>query len=307
MNGQCTTETFYILSPAGDGVVQNLQPIARPGCDNFYLPVFAEEAITNDLYNDKHSVIWFFDELFTEAHIFLQKKTGGSYIDVAEITDNTYGTFYELGFFINKFGESAIGVQIDWQKILTEEDTGVYRFKVTAVKSIGTFEPEYSFEFRLLKYSAARADQTVRVEWYRNGVLGDRSIDQKLNDYGVLNWYNQIRLPFTIFGFDTNEQVSEYVKYPNGANDWIQDSAVRELTLQIDRLPAAIHTFVEVDIMLAGYQIITDYNTQAPTKNVNRRVVPTSGYKPEYQQGTDLAPCTVTFKPYYENLTHLRE
>jgi hypothetical protein len=306
MNGQAIKQDIFVLRPAIDDVPR-MQDAPNPtGCD-FHLPALAEFEPSDDHFNDKHSVIWFFDELFSDVKIYLQKKTSGTWADVIELTDDTYGTFYEFGFFVNKFSESAIGYLIDWTLVLNEEGVGMYRVRVTGTKAIGSFTDQYSFEFDLQVYTQYRADRTVRVEWNRNGVLGNRITDERVDDYGVLDWYNSIRIPNSLFGLDVSELTQEYIRYPNGANVWLGDSQVEELTWNIYSLPQELHRFLQVDLMQAGKMKFTDYNKLAPTPNVDRWVVPTSGYKPEWVIGTVNAPVKLTFKPYFENLTHKRE
>jgi hypothetical protein len=306
MNGQAIKQDIFVLRPALPETPTMQQAPNPTGCE-FHLPALAEFEPSDDHFNDKHSVIWFFDDLFSDVKIYLQKRTGGVWADVDELTDDTYGTMYEFGFFVNKFSESAIGYLIEWTKVLNEEGPGLYRVRVTGTKAIGSFTDQYSFEFDLKVYNSYRADRTVRVEWYRNGVLGNRLKDEKVDDYGTLNWYNQIRIPNSIFGFDQSELTEEYVRYPNGSNVWLGDSQVEELTWNIYALPNYVHRFIQVDVMQAGKQKFTDYNKLAPTATVDREVVPTSGYKPEWMVGTINANVTVTFKPYFENLTHKRE
>jgi hypothetical protein len=286
MNGQAIKQDIYILRAT---------------------PALAEFDPTDDHFNDKHSVIWFFDDLFTEVKIYLQKKTGGAFADVTELTDNTYGTFYPLAFFTNKFSERAIGYLIDWSLVLNEEGAGSYRVRVEGIKSIGVFDDKYSFEFALKVYTADRADRTVRIQWNRNGVLGSRFKDAEIEDYGILNWFNQIRVPNSMFGFDASEVTVEYIKYPNGSNVWLGDMQTEELTWNIYRLPNYIHRFIQVDALQSGKITFTDYNKLAPTQNIDRECVLVSGYKPEWIVGTINANVSVTLKPYYENLTHKRE
>ncbi len=131
--------------------------------------------------------------------------------------------------------------------------------------------------------------------------------DEKVDDYGTLNWLNQIRIPNSMFGLPSSELIEEFVKYPNGANVWLGDSQVEELTWNIYQLPSYVHRFIQVDIIQSGKISFSDYNKLSPTQNVDRLVVPTSGYKPEWVVGVVNANCTVTFKPYFENLTHKRE
>jgi hypothetical protein len=302
MNGQAIKEDIYILRTSLNTPGQ-LQAQPNPsGCD-FHLPALAELEPTDDHFNDKHSVIWFFNELCSDVKIYLQKDEE----DLIELTDDTYGTFYEYGFFVNKFAESAIGYLIEWTNVLNEHGPGNYRVRVTGTKAIGDFTDQYSFTFNLQSYNSSRADKTVRVEWNRSGVLGNRLIDEKVDDYGTLDWYNQIRIPNSIFGFGKSSLTEEYVRYPNGSNVWIGDSQTEELTWNIYALPEYIHRFIQVDVMQSGKQKFTDYNKLAPTQTIDRWVVPSAGYEPEWIVGTINANVTVTFKPYFENLTHKRE
>lgn len=306
MNGQAIKEIIYVLRTTNDpGSV--LQPAININNCNFFLPALAEYEPTDDHFNDKHSVIWFFDELFTEAKIYLQSKSSGVWVDISELTDNTYGIFYEYGFFVNKFSEKSLGYLIDWSKVLNEEGPGVYRVRTSGTKSIGVFADQYSFEFNLQVYTLDRADRTTRVQWNRSGVLGNRLQDERVDDYGILNWFNQIRIPNSIFGFGNSELTEEYIRYPNGSNIWVGDSQIEELTWNIYHLPNYIHRFIQVDILQSGKILFNDYNKLAPTQTIDRIVVPVSGYKPEWIIGTINANVSVTFKPYFENLTHKRE
>lgn len=305
MNGQAIKQDIYVLRPSSN--ISN--PIQSQSGNNgciFELPALAEYEPTDDHFNDIHAPIWFFDDLFSDVKIYLQKKSI-EWVDLVELTDNTYGTFYPYGFFVNKFGNSAIGYLIEWTKVLNENGPGSYRIRVSGEKSIGTFDGLTSFEFSLKSYTADRADKTVRVQWNRSGVLGNRLKDSDVDDYGQLNWLNQLRVPNSMFGFDISDFTEEYVRYPNGENEWIGDSQIEELKWDIYLLPNYIHRFIKVDIMQSGKVMFTDYNKLAPTQTIDRICVPTSGYKPEWIVGVITANVSTTWKPYYENLTHKRE
>ncbi len=309
MNGQAIKQDFYILKTSTTTTTVELQPIYNTGC-NFYLPALAEYTPTSELKNDRHSVIWFFNDLYSDVKIFIQEmNSAGVYEDVQELTDDTYGTMYGFGFFVNKFGESAIGYQIEWSDVLNEQGPGIYRFRVEAINAIGDDFADVSFEFKLSVYTADRADTTVRVDWHRNGVLGSRTQDEKVEDYGIEDWFNQIRIPKAMFGFGTAALEQEWVHYQNGENEWLSDKQVEELTLKIDSLPSNIHDFIRVDMLMSGKLRVTDYNLLAPTKTVNRYVVRTGSYEPQWIPGVELgkANVTTTFKPWKENLYRKRE
>lgn len=305
MNGQAIKQDFYLLTTTPISY-ENMDLIPKKKECCFTLPALAELVFTDDLKNDKHSVIWFFGELFSDAKIYIQKKVNGEYADT-ELVNDDYGTLQPFGFYTNKFNEKAIGYQIDWRKVLLEKGEGQYRFKSTATPAIGDPVTYYSFEFDLKKYSDHRADGTVRASWYRKGILGSKANDAKIDDFGNLNYFNQIRLPKSIFGLETSSFERSFVKYPNGSEVWIKDEQVEEFNLEIRLMPEPVHRFLRVDMMQSGRVIITDYNSINPTKHINREVVPNSEYAPEWKQGVMTAPVKLKFNPYYQNLTHLRE
>lgn len=305
INGQAIKEVVYILHPSGDTPGQLQAPIVD-NCD-LELPALAEYEPSDPHFNDRHSEIWFYNDLFTNAKIYLQKKIGGTWTNHVQITDNTLGTFYAFGFFVNKFNDKAIGFLAEWTKILNAYGTGSYRFKATADIAIGSSPDRLSFEFNVQVYTAGRADHTTRIEWNRSGVLGNISQDDKVDDYGTLNWYNQLRIPNSTFGFDTGEATREFVRYPNGQEQWLSDEQEEELIWNVYALPYYIHKFLRADFMQAGKMTMTDYNSLVPTKNVDRIVKPSSAYKPDWQMRTQNANVTVTFNPYFKNLTHKRE
>lgn len=309
MNGQAIKQDFYILNTSAGSENLDLIPKKIECC--FTLPALAEPSFTDKHKNDKHSVIWFFGELFSDAKIYIQKKVNGIYED-QELDDDTYGEFKAFGFYVNKFNEKAIGYQIDWAKVLVNSEggfqgEGVYRFKGEGTPAIGDPVVFYSFEFHLQKYADHRADGTVRAEWYRKGILGSKENDAKIDDFGNLNYYNSIRLPKSIFGLETSSFERTYIKPPNGSQIWTKDDQIEEMIWRIRQMPEPVHRFLRIDMMQSGRVIINDYNSDNPTKHIDREVVPNSNYAPVWTRGAMTAPVELKFNPYYQNLTHLRE
>ena len=305
MNGQAIKQDFYLLSTVSN---PNGPIIERKGLECcFELPALAEMTFTSKYKNDKHSVIWFFGELFPTAKIYLQKRTAGVWNNVEELTNDDYGKFYPFGFHTNKFNEQAIGYQIDWAKILVSKGHGVYRFKGEATPSIGDPVAYLSFEFKLLKYTDERAENSVYASWNRNGILGSRESDSRIDDYSDLDWFNAIRIPRSTFGYWIANDENEFVKYQNGAMVWTKDDDVEELTWYVVAMPEPVHKFLRVDMMQSGKITITDYNSGNPTVYVDKEVVRSGSYQPEWIFETPYANVTLTFKPYKQNFTHLRE
>lgn len=309
MNGTAIKENFFTLSTA-IGITTNavIPQFNRSGC-NYALPALAELEPSDEMKNDRHSVIWFFSPLYTGAELFLQKKNAaGEYEDVDAMNNDDYGTFSEFGFFVNKFSESAIGYQIEWTYVLQAHGQGVYRVKMVSTRPTGSDPDQYSFEFNLETYTDDRADGTVRVEWNRYGSLGDRNNDEKVMDFGTLDWYNQLRIPDSMFGLPTSEIIRTSTRYQTGRKVWLSDQQVEVLTWNIVGLPGFLHDFLRVDMFMSGVITFTDYNSLSPVPTKNRQVITSSNYEPDWVVGVDLGRANVTlkFNPHFENLTHKR-
>lgn len=307
INGQAIKQDFLILAKP---TVPEVAITDKTGNDNgccFILPALAELSITSDLKNDKHSVIRFFGQLFTEATMTLQKNENGTYVDEDDLDGNTYGTFYEFGFFVNKYGESAIGYEIDWQKVLTILGEGDYRVKFSAAPEFGDEYEDYSFEFCLKKYTNARSDKTVRVTWNRNGQFGDEKQDERKVDFGTLDWFNQLRLPDSFFGRPSEEQEKTYTKYESGAEIWTADKRLEKYTFIGYMYPAFIHNYLKRNLLAGDNILITDYNIKNPNTYVDKKVVYESSYEPKWNDDVDRATVELTFKQEYQNLIRKRD
>lgn len=307
INGQAIKQDFLILSKQ----IEPQTPITdKSGNDNgccFILPALAELTITSDLKNDKHSVIWFFNQLFTTALMTLQKYENGVFEDIDELDSNTYGTFYGFGFFENKYGEKAIGYLIDWQKVLTTQGEGDYRVKIEATPIFGSYFEDYSFDFCLKQYLNHRADYTTRISWRRNGQYGDEKQDEKKIDFGILNWYNQIRLPNSFFGRPTEEQEKTYTKYESGAEIWTGDKRIEKYAFTGLLYPSFLHRFIQRNITSGDNILITDYNIRNPNTFIDKKVVYESSYEPKWNNDIDRATVELTFKQEYQNLVRKRD
>jgi hypothetical protein len=307
INGQAIKQDFLILSKQ----IEPETPITdKSGNDNgccFILPALAELTITSDLKNDKHSVIWFFNQLFTTALMTLQKYENGVFSDIDELDSNTYGFFYDFGFFENKYGEKAIGYLIDWQKVLATQGEGDYRVKIEATPTFGADFEDYSFDFCLKQYLNHRADYTTRISWKRNGQYGDEKNDEKKIDFGMLDWYNQLRLPNSFFGRPTEEQEKTYTKYESGAEIWTGDKRIEKYAFTGILYPSFLHRFIQRNITSGDNILITDYNIRNPNTFVDKKVVYESSYEPKWNNDVDRATIELTFKQEFQNLVRKRD
>jgi len=304
--GQSISQRFgLIFNNPNTASIDTLEPKTLDCCYS-YIALAELGAKTNPLYNDQHSLIAWFNQAYSTADIYLEKLTNGIVTTTTHLTNNTYGTYYAFGFFDSMYGEKAIGYKLDWNAVLNTFGEGDYRLRATGTLVTSGTTNTYSFTFCLKKYLPYRADETVYLEWFMNGNIGSANDDILRNDYGTLNWYNAIRIADSVFGNDTSNYERDYVKYQSGKKVWIKDSQIEEYSLKIGRSPAELHKFIKCKILQADEILITDYSANNPNKHLQRKIILSSNYEPQWNTGTLLASVELKFQQMYQNFTHKR-
>lgn len=272
----------------------------------FEMPVLAELSFTNELFNDEHGPIFFWNNSFSGAVMKLQMLIGGIFTDVDTLNNSSYGTAYPFGFFTNMYDENAIGYHLKWANVLGAFGSGKYRVKCTGTQIAGDPVILYSLDFCLKKYTPERADKSVRLSWWTNGNLGDKDNDRTKLDFGTINWFNQIRLPNSKFGNDTSTFERTYIKYQSGKEIWTKDTQIEEYLLRTGRFNNDLHRYIKIVILQADEISVTDYNIENAVKHQNRFVIPNSNYEPKWVDGSMFSSVEVKFQQAYQNLEHLR-
>jgi hypothetical protein len=309
MNGTISKQDFTIIrnNPnSTNNVVVN--GISNNECC-FVLPALAEiGSPTSDLKNDKHSVIWFFDNGYTDAEMYIEKLLpNGDWLQFYTLDDNTYGTFYALGFYETIYAEKAIGYQLEWNKVINDSyGTGNYRIRCRATLIDSSTQDFTSFEFCLKEYTESRANKTTRLDWYKNGNSGSLSDDTRKVDYGILNWYNSIRLPKSYFGKTQIKQEKNYTKYQTGQNVWIKDSIDFDYTLQVNQIPTWLSDFISLDANVNSEMYITDYNIRNEYR-FTKKAITSTGVNYTYSDGGTNVTVEYQYKPFFNNFNHNRE
>lgn len=279
----------------------------------FTMDVLAEiGAQTDPLRNDKSDWIWWYGNSFSTANMILQRWSGSSWVDVATLTDDTFGTISAFAFFTNSFGERGMGYLLDWWKIINHVDGGEASFRIKTVETplFGAAINRYSWEYCLRNWTVDREQETVKVEWNMNGKVGDADNDRKRRDFGSQNRYNQIRLPGN-FGFPTAPFESEYVKYQSenpgyGKEVWISNKYFDQFALELYPIPSYLHEFLKNDMMLADDVRISDFNSNNPTHYIQKYVKAASNWEPNWNFGSKNASVTIKFEDLYQNRNHKR-
>lgn len=297
--GHAIKENFVLIKENPNPTALPSLSVATSECCVF-LNVLAETSYTNDLYNDKTDFTKFFNNGFASAVIVLEKYTT-AWNTVATLNNNTYGTFSAFGFYDTIYTEKAIGFLLDWRLVKAAFGEGVYRMKCTGTTLLSTTVDKYSFEFNLLTYTQDRADNTVRVEAWLNGNIGDPEDDTKKRDFGTINRYTQFRIPGAKFGFDEANVERKFIKYQTGKKIWTEDLEWDTYTLRTNLLSYEVRRFIKYDLMKGSEIRITDYNTVNSSEHINRYVIPNGTIKTNYNDFIKNASLEIKFDQYYQN------
>ncbi len=308
MNGTSNFQAFTIIRNNPNATTSVVNSVANNGECCYILPALAEIGTpTSELKNDKHSVIWFFDNGFTTAELILQKLVNGVYADLYPISfDNSYGANFIYGFYETIYAEKAIGYLLDWNKVLNLQGEGEYRVKCNATQIDSTIKNYYSFEFCLKEYTENRANKTTRLDWYKNGNSGSLTDDTRKVDYGTLNYYNSVRLPKSYFGKTQIKQEKNYTKYQTGENIWIKDSIDFDYTLQVNQIPTWLSDFISLDANVNSEMYITDYNLRNEYR-FTKKAITSTGVSNTYTDGGTNITVEYNYKPLFNNFNHNRE
>jgi hypothetical protein len=165
-----------------------------------------------------------------------------------ELTDDTYGTYFELGTMAQA---SKAGYLVDWGKVATEVSKyGLYTFRLVS-NFFGTDIEKETHQYYLQPYSPTVADGTVRIETIRNGCIEGGV------DYSGLNWKTQIRLKGKI----TGEREIETESYVNTSREekQIQDKVINKYTLTTKGIQSIVFDDLMEDGFMANVIKLTDY------------------------------------------------
>lgn len=303
---------YFGLIPVNpvDEPTQVLTPEQLDCCGDLVWKVLADSATSDPLKNDVTNFIEWYDKVgITDCVVYLN-KSDGTRIDLTG--DSTYGTPYDFGFDImpnvdtNGNGEKAVGYYVEWKKVLADLGEGVYFLEFEATTLFGATSIKYTPAFCLKQYTVERANGTVRLEYYLNGIVGKNENDKKVRDYLQSNWYNQYRFSGFFFYKNSNYKVDE-IQYQNGFIDEVEHSQEPEYLLKLKPIPFYKHDILRTDILMSNKILVTDYNTKNIDNYYQKEVKKTGNYEPViHPLQRKIASVDINFKQGYNNLNKYR-
>lgn len=310
LDGDISSQRVYFIPSAAIPTATELDipaSVTRDCCGAYSFKVLADTSDDDEFKNDVTGFLWWYNEMVDTATMKLLKWDGTTYTEEATLSDDTYGTFYELGFFTNDAGENFVGYQLNWRTVLTAFGAGSYKVKISIHAVTGETSDITSSEYCLKAYSANVADKTIKIEYYLNGILGVNEDDLLKRDYGDLNWYSSIRLPGW-FGFPKSSYSKDYTQYVNGSRQWVQDEQEQEFSMIIKPVSSAVHELMRTDVMQADEILVTDYNANNPQSFIQKSIQLTGEYMPVWHPlRSKLASVELKFRSAINNLKKNRQ
>lgn len=200
--------------------------------------------------NDKTT--FFYKRAISSDTITLKLKKDG--VQVATITDNTYGTYYDFGTWTAHTGQEHYKVFIiDWDLVYTGLGEGVYEIDADHV-IIGDSYTETSQQFRLHQYSDYRADGTTVFQWTQNGRI--RGAEYNYQDMNITQY---IRVDGRFASWNPSLEKDEVI-YSNYERIQVQDEIINSYEFESRLVDSVISKLLINDMMLADEIIVSDFN-----------------------------------------------
>lgn len=289
-----------------DEQTEVLKPEQLDCCGDLVWKVLADAATNDPLKNDVNNFIQWYDKTGVVGVTCYLNKSDGTRISLT--SNNAYGTAYNYGFDImpnvnvNGNGEKAVGYFIEWKKVMAALGEGVYFIEWKATDLFGVEFYKYSPAYCLKQYTLERANGTVRLEYYLNGVVGKTDNDKKTRDYLQSNWYNQHRFDGYFYYTNSNYEVKE-IQYQNGFIDEVEHGQTPEYLLKLKPIPFYKHDIIRTDILMSNKILVTDYNTKNIDNYHQKEVKKNGNYEPVvHPMQRKVASVDIKFKQAFNNL-----
>ena len=270
----------------------------------YQVKVLADNVGTDYNQNDRSS--YFIQKGIAAADItlHLEKFDGSAWQTVEALTDDSFGTFFDFGFWETTAFKS-MGYLINWHLVLVDvtKGEGSYRIRAEVTTVAAATLQFYSCEYCLKIYSAELAYKTIRFDTWINGITGDQDDRKACINYGKdisnngIGWFSQIRVD-GVFGYETRENEQTFRQFKNKSQQQLESSSVPSFTAFLDeeRLPFWMHKKLML-VMQSDFIQVTDYNQSInPDNYIDFPVIGIGNYEPEYFRGLKNSKVELQFQ-----------
>jgi hypothetical protein len=261
----------------------------------YTLDVYASTTDADPFKNDKRDFLKILPKSVTSVTIRLQKFVNGVWTNVATLNNNNYGTFSPLGF-ATKDNNTYIGYYLDFRSVLLAHNVGKYRvqFDLTSTQ----FNSE---EYCLRNFSEEAVDETTKIRWIKNSIIGDAN-QTRTNNFVGLKRENQMRVSQSIFGFKKGTFETETQRWQNGYERTHKKTDKERYTWEIRQMPSEILDVLRYDALMGDDIFFTDYNSRNNSgKYIEQAVEIVGEFAPNYDGLNPHPSVILEFMDKYSN------
>lgn len=215
-------------------------------------------------------------------------------VKIADLVDNTYGTYYGPGF--SSVYPLYYGYVINWGEVLDLHGAGCYTIRNSWTLGANPPKVTESECYYLLPYSPCNAEGTVKIKWIQNG-----NIESNALKFAGLSWTNWIRVKGIFWGNTATEEIDE-VEMTDRSFENVNIQSIDEFTLDLKSSPYWITKLMDKNVCLASEIYVTDYNADNHRDDLINFAVRFSGYgERDEQRGNKHARYSYNFKRRVDN------
>ncbi len=183
-------------------------------------------------------------------------------VEIATITDNTYGIFSST--FASQ--PLKVGFLLEWEKVLNLEGTGCYKIAADSV-IINQASTNESICYNLKPFTEEAARDTVVIKSFQNG-----NIEFGV-DYTGMNWEQRIRVEGN-FKKLPREFIIENYRDTLQKIEQIQHGVERFYILKTKLIPFQVSNPLMDDLLHGNSLFMTDYDLYANERFIDLKVYP---------------------------------
>ena len=210
------------------------------GCD------YTEYAFAGDTDYKSDRTQRFFSKVLNSDTVVIQLWKGSK--KITDITDNTYGTYYNNVGINQKYD----GVEIEWKRVFDLHGGGIYQIKFEA-QIAGIEIKRETHNFLVMEFNPCIAAETVRIEAVIDSNL------QGIFNYDGMNQRLWVRVKAKLFGKQFSIEDEEYVDGSRNLVDY-QTKTPTSHDLLVKDCPGALRDLILFEIMVAEDLRVSDYS-----------------------------------------------
>lgn len=238
-----------------DGVIDTVDiSVIKPPIDIRECPTLSEPCYEELAFFKSGGETWENDCATVLVELFLAADTNvfkifKDDVEKATITDNTYGTFIDIGGYTTQPFKTSF--KADWLLIQAAFGGGSYHLQSNQ-KILNINDEVKTHNYRVTEFTESKARDTIVIKTVQNGIIEGGT------NYIGMEFEQQIRIVANISGAKRILEVDRYLSQ-NLTLEQIQEKVIKNYTIKTRLLPTNIASPLLDDKVMANSIKITNY------------------------------------------------